>query len=86
MKATKLEKKHPIGRRYRVVNNVLSSKRISSMPRTNKPISASKMPILVYFESLLRVNIPLMSCMLNPKMFFGQVSLATKKVVFTSPS
>jgi hypothetical protein len=47
MKATKLEKKHPIGRRYRVVNNVLSSKKISSMPRTNNPISANKIPILV---------------------------------------
>jgi hypothetical protein len=51
-KAIKLEKKHPIGRRYRVVNSLLSSKNMSSRPKTNKPKNASKTPILMYVESL----------------------------------
>jgi len=53
MKATKLEKKQPIGRRYRVVNSLLSSKKTSSRPKANKPKNASKTPILMYVESLL---------------------------------
>ena len=38
----KLEKKHPIGRRYRVVNSVLSSKKTSSTPKTSKPKNINK--------------------------------------------
>ena len=52
MKATKLEKKQLIGRRYSVIKSLLSSKNTSSRPKTNKPISASKTPILIYVESL----------------------------------
>jgi hypothetical protein len=56
-KQIKLEKKHPIGRRYRVVSSGFSSKKISSNPKISKPKSNSKIPALVYFDSLLRVNI-----------------------------
>ena len=56
-KAIKLEKKHPIGRRYRVVNSKLSSKKISSMAKRSKPKSISKIPALVYFDTFLRLTI-----------------------------
>ena len=56
-KAIKLEKKHPIGRRYRVVKSVLSSKKTSSTPKTSKPKSINKIPALEYSDTLLRLII-----------------------------
>jgi hypothetical protein len=65
MKAIKLEKKHPIGRIYRTFNRKLSSKKTSSTPKISKPKSISKMPTLVYFDSLLEVTI-LNEWVINP--------------------
>ena len=56
VKAIKLKKKHPIGRRYRVVKSKLSSKKTSSTPKRSRPKSNSIIPALVGFDSLLRVT------------------------------
>jgi len=56
-KQIKLEKKNPIGRRYRVVRSGLLSKKIFSAPKISKPKSNSKIPALVYFDTLLKISI-----------------------------
>jgi hypothetical protein len=66
-KAIKLEMKHPIGIRYRV-NCILSSQKKSSTPKISKPKSISKIPTLVYFDTLLRVTI-LNDYVINPISF-----------------
>jgi hypothetical protein len=55
VKAIKLEKKHPIGRRYRIIR-ILSSHKKSSTPKISNPKINSRIPALVYFDILLRVT------------------------------
>jgi hypothetical protein len=57
MKAIKLKMKHPMGRRYRIVNSELSSQKKSSTAKRSNPKSISKIPVFVYFDTLLKVTI-----------------------------
>jgi hypothetical protein len=57
MKAIKLKMKHPMGRRYRIVNSELSSQKKSSRAKRSNPKSISKIPVFVYFDTLLKVTI-----------------------------
>ena len=56
--AIKLEKKHAIGRRYRIVSSKLSSKRTFSIPKISNPKSISRMPASVNLDTIRRVTIP----------------------------
>jgi hypothetical protein len=57
MKAIKLKMKQPMGRRYRIVNSELSSQKKSSTAKRSNPKSISKIPVFVYFDTLLKVTI-----------------------------